>query len=369
MEYLNKFLSSLGGYGEDENQADPLVNAFAKEQRAPASVMPIVAETQQAEKPQKPGMFGMSDDQAATLISTLGPALLGAVSGDTGAAAAKSTQDTSSKLMLDDIKRNADERKLNKLYALKGQQDQARADEAYQRQKSLLKDRQDFDRTENEKKRQLDLQLKGSEKTEKRITALKDDLDPNKARGGNLAKSQAMINSADRVDGLFRQFPDYNIPAAQTSELAAAVAGLINGGSAQSQHQIDQLTPSSMKGDTNKIVAWLTNDPKGQGQQQFMKMMHETAIREREIAQNQVKAAQVARLSAHSKLAKEAPEDYKNILQAYDIDPADIKNGRYVPKPSEHSVPMSPEDRQAIEWAKSNPNDPRSAKILQAHGM
>lgn len=215
-----------------------------------------------------------------------------------------------------------------------------------------------------------------SDKNEKRLIALKDDLDPNKARGGNLAKSQAMINSADRVDGLFQQFPDYNIPKAQTVELATAVASLISGGSPQSQHQIDMMVPSSMRGSSQDIASWITNNPQGRDQVGFMKMMHETAARERQIAESQVKNAQIARLAAHKHLEKADPESYRAVLQSYGIDPSEVKNGKYSPAPKEQeqsskSVPAQshPEVNQAMEWAKANPNDPRAQAIRQRLGQ
>jgi hypothetical protein len=158
---------------------------------------------------------------------------------------------------------------------------------------------------------------------------LKDDLDPNKARGGNFAKSQAVVNNADRLEGLFNQFPDNNIPKAQTTELATAVAAMISGGSPQSQHQIDMMVPDTMKGHASDIASWITGNPKGREQQKFMDMLHDTAKREKTIAINQVKNAQIQRLAAHQQLKTLAPDIYNSNLQAYDIDPNSIVNGRY----------------------------------------
>jgi hypothetical protein len=183
---------------------------------------------------------------------------------------------------------------------------------------------------------QNQLDVKNDRDTNNMAMKLKDDLDPNKARGGNLAKSQSMINSADRIDALFKQFPDGNIPAAQTSELANATAALINGGSAQSQHQINSIVPSSAVGDANKIMSWFTNNPRGQDQQKFMQQLHDTAGREKDTASNQVKEAQVQRLAAHSLLKKKNPELYNSILQGYQLDPdKDIDEKGQYRKPSD----------------------------------
>lgn len=215
---------------------------------------------------------------------------------------------------------------------------------------------------------------KGAANSDKLAKSIRDDLDPNKARGGNLAKSQAMINSADRVDALFQQFPDYNIPKGQSVELAAAIAGLVNGGSAQSQHQIDSMTPSSMKGDAQALAGWITNDPTGLDQKQFMKMMHETALRERDVAAAQVKQAQIQRLAAHKTLATSDPETYAAMLSSYGIDPEEIVAGKYAPKPkAAHGAPAGPaahpQDSEAVAWAKANPGAKQSAAILKANGL
>lgn len=37
--------------------------------------------------------------------------------------------------------------------------------------------------------------------------------------------------------------------------------------------------------------------------------------------------------------------------------------------PSAQAAGLTPEDQQAIDWAKKNPNDPRSVQILQMHGI
>lgn len=156
-------------------------------------------------------------------------------------------------------------------------------------------------------------------KSSKLAESLQNDLDPNKARGGNLAKTQASINSADRVDAIFKQYPDYNIPKNQTAELSSALAGLISGGSAQSQHQIDTLTPSTLGGNVADITSWVTGNPQGREQQAFMRAMHDTALRERQVAQDQVRQAQLQRLGRYEGFKKENPEEFNRIVGNYGL--------------------------------------------------
>lgn len=193
----------------------------------------------------------------------------------------------------------------------------------------------------------------------KRGDALRDSLDPNKARGGNLAKSQAMLNSAERIDALFKQFPDYNVPKGQTSELTAAVAGLVNGGSAQSQHQIDSITPQSLRGDAAGIASWLTNNPNGLEQRSFMKMMHDTSKREAAVAAGQVSKAQKARLSSFNDFKRKNPEQYKAIVNGYGLDENGdpIKADGAAPEGKEAAAPNLNASQQRI--VNSTPRPPK----------
>lgn len=212
--------------------------------------------------------------------------------------------------------------------------------------------------------------------------AEKDDLDPNKARAGNFAKAGAVKQSAERLEGLFQQFPDYNIPKGQTVELASAVAAMINGGSAQSQHQIDSITPDTLKGRGADAVAnWITGDPMGRQQQAYMQMLHETEKREKGISEDQILRTQLQRLSAHGVIQRRFPDAHQQVLNGYGITPEMIsaynKTGK-VPSSTPSVKPgvgsdsspnvSTPEDQQAIDWANANPDDPRSKQILQIHG-
>jgi hypothetical protein len=192
--------------------------------------------------------------------------------------------------------------------------------------------------------RQAALKIHGDNKkavdVDKYANKLKDDLDPNKARGGNLAKSQLMINNAERLEALFNQFPDGNVPKAQTQELATGVAALINGGSAQSQHQIDSIVPESLKGKgADAISKWITNNPMGREQQGFIKLIKETTMREKDTATHQVRQAQIQRLPAHKKLKDLDPDTYNELLQSYGIDPNEIVDGKYTPPKKDAPAP------------------------------
>lgn len=182
-------------------------------------------------------------------------------------------------------------------------------------------------------------EVKLNDKMAKRAQLMTEATDPAKARAGVLSKVESMINSADRIDRLFTQFPNYNIPAAQTEELAAATAGLISGGNPQSQAQINGLIPHSMVGNANKIASWVTNDPKGMQQMKFMKLMHETALRERQVAETQRDGYYAQRIASFQDLRKADQPTWETKVRAAGMDPEQFdEQGLYIPMKNEKGI-------------------------------
>jgi len=173
-----------------------------------------------------------------------------------------------------------------------------------------------------------------SEEQKKQRGKAFDDINPYRRGNTGLLSYQKMKDAGGRIDALFSQFPDYNVPSNQTHELASTVAALVSGGSIQSQKQLDSITPSDIVGDANQIASWLTNNPRGLGQQKFMHALHDTSKREVETADNQLKFAQVQILEGkHSDLRKSDPEEYKRLLvDVLKINPGKIDaTGMYDP--------------------------------------
>ncbi len=170
--------------------------------------------------------------------------------------------------------------------------------------------------------------------TAKAIVALKDDLDPNKARGGNLAKNQEMLNRSDRLKTLYGKTDNgdvRNLDRREQEELAIGLQAMLSGGHG-SVEQVKNLVPQSARGDALKFKEWLLNEPTGLDQTEFVKKMAATVDREHQTIEDQLRQAQVQRLSAHGKLKKEDPDSYNQVLTSYGISPNDIdENGRYKP--------------------------------------
>ncbi len=157
--------------------------------------------------------------------------------------------------------------------------------------------------------------------------AMGEDLDPNRARSGEMGKNQGRVNAADRINTLLQQFPDGNIPQIQTRELASSVASLLSNGSQIAIQQINELVPHTMAGSATKISEWVTDNPTGMQQQKFIKMYADTANREKATAQKQITQGQFKKAySTHHKLKEMSPDDfYQNLSTATGLDPEEIQ--------------------------------------------
>jgi len=211
---------------------------------------------------------------------------------------------------------------------------------------------------------QLQQQLRNDDKVTKLAKAMKDDLDADKGRSGNFGQISAKVQSAERLEGLVQSFKDGNLPPAQMEELALGLSNMLAPGGGTSRAQVEALVPHTAIGDASKLKNWLFNEPGGSNQQKFVEQMSHTIQREKDIANGQLNQIRSQRLPIHAELKKRSPDMYNALLHSYKMDGSGNEKSM-----SSQSPNMSDEDKQAIEWAKANPNDPRSKQILQLHGM
>lgn len=187
--------------------------------------------------------------------------------------------------------------------------------------------------------------------------AMGEDLDPNRARSGEMGKNQGRVNAAERIETLLNQFPDGNIPKTQTRELATSVNSLLTNGSQNAVSQINELVPHTMQGNSAAIAEWVTGNPTGMEQQQFIKLYADTARRERETAQNQILQGQFKKAySTHHKLKDMSPDDfYQNLSTATGLDKDEIQQMEAQPGFKGQLVKSNKEaDRQTAGGLKPN---------------
>lgn len=206
--------------------------------------------------------------------------------------------------------------------------------------------------------------LKDSEGLNKRFGLLQADLDANKSRGGNMAKNQSRVDNADRLITLGHDSGGNirNLDSREMEELAIGLQSMLSPGGTGSVSQVEALVPHTNVGKFNSVKEWLINDPQGAGQQKFVEKMMHTVEREREVALNQVRAAQSSRLGAYGDLYKKDPDRYKRILTNYQFTPETIdENGQYVAQKLAPGLLNKSEDDakdpKIAEWAKQHSMD------------
>jgi hypothetical protein len=178
---------------------------------------------------------------------------------------------------------------------------------------------------------------KVDQQVNKWANALKDDLDPNKARGGNMSFNQKKVDQAERLEGLIKDSSGNisNLDSRQVEELAIGLNSMLSNSSSSAVSQVEALVPKTALGNASKLKEWLTNNPTGMNQMAFVKRMADTVTREKTIASNQIKKAQKQRLSAYSKFKDADPDQYNQILNAYGLnenpDDAEPKNQDMTP--------------------------------------
>lgn len=162
--------------------------------------------------------------------------------------------------------------------------------------------------------------------TQKRLTALGDALDASKQRQGAFGTSKQVFDRAERLQSLASAFPDGNLDSRQMEEIAIGLNAMLSGSNTGAQSQVESLVPKTIMGNAQKLAEWLSNNPKGTNQQEFVKRMMGSVEREKQTAADQIKRTQMQRVSRYSDLEKDSPDEFYNTLQSAGLDPEEYKS-------------------------------------------
>lgn len=188
------------------------------------------------------------------------------------------------------------------------------------------------------------------------------DLNFGPTRGGqDYQAHKKIVSSADRILGLGKQGDSQKggLDSRQIHEIAIASAALVGGSTGAAQGTIDALVPHSVDKTAAGIEEWLSGEPTGTNQMEFVKRMLDTAKREKHIAQEKIKGYDAGTLDTYSHLADSNPEKY-NALKLKKLGP-DAKfdeNGNYIQKD------YAPEDNSMVYIA--NPDNPTDIQAVPA---
>lgn len=162
-------------------------------------------------------------------------------------------------------------------------------------------------------------------------------------RSGQAGVVQGKVVSAQAAQALIDQGTTQpgSLDSRQIEELAQSTSKLLGGGTSASA-RVEALVPHTFWGQAQSMKEWLTNNPTGTGQEEFVKRMAETVAREKALAETQMKQFQVEGLPAHRALSLRNPDLYNDMLKAKGIDPSMIDaNGQYKAPPSQTPKPAT----------------------------
>lgn len=142
-------------------------------------------------------------------------------------------------------------------------------------------------------------------------------LNPNVA-GGALKPQQERLNRIGRADALVQQMASQagGGDTRQMRELATSLASVLTGGNVVAEQQINELVPKTYRGNYQKFLEKLTNNPTGLEQQEFVKRLSDTLAREKGTINTQIKGAQQAALPGLAVLKQRNPKGYKAVVDS-----------------------------------------------------
>lgn len=198
---------------------------------------------------------------------------------------------------------------------------------------------------ESIRQRQQEKQFKLSDQIttqdDKAAKSLQKDLDPNMNSRGNMARNQARVDAAERLEALAveKDGQFVNLTPQQMNELAAGLDTLISSNPSISGRE--HLTPESKSKWIANRLQWLTDNPQGADQIAFSMNMVDTIRREKEVAQEQIRRVQKERLAAHKGLKQRNPNLYNEIVSNYGITDSEDTETIIDPKGVARQIPKS----------------------------
>jgi hypothetical protein len=168
------------------------------------------------------------------------------------------------------------------------------------------------------------LSQKEDQRLNDRASKLSDALDPSRLTRGPFSVSKSIMDRSDRLktlDEYVNAYQQGNADSRQIEELAIGLNALLSGASQGAQHQVEALVPKSAIGNTKKMIEFLTNNPQGTNQQEFVKRMMGTVQNERNTAEAQIKKTRMQRIAQFEDVKEGDTNKFNNILQSWEIDP------------------------------------------------
>lgn len=166
----------------------------------------------------------------------------------------------------------------------------------------------------------------------KRLQELGKLLDPSGYRVGQFSNIYQGFLRGERLESLANAYSNRDLDQRESEELAIGLNSMLQGSNVGAQKQVEALVPKSAVGNAMKMAEWLSNNPKGLQQQQFVKRMMNDIQREKSTFKDQINRVRFQRIAPYADLEKKNPEGFESVLKSNEVDPEDYakwKSGGY----------------------------------------
>lgn len=151
-------------------------------------------------------------------------------------------------------------------------------------------------------------------------------LDPSYYRAGAFGDSKKVFDRGEALQSLFNagSAQPGGLDKRQIEELTIGYQNMLSRGG-NSVTQVDALLPKSVVGNVNALTEWLTNNPKGTDQMNFVDRVHTGVEREMATTQAQMDRTRLQRIATFDPWIQRNPEQARNMMMSYGINPDDYQ--------------------------------------------
>jgi hypothetical protein len=162
-----------------------------------------------------------------------------------------------------------------------------------------------------------------------------------------LGRQQETIDAAKKLEGLIYDASHKIRPLTgqETYELAIAMNKMLGGSNAAGA--IEHLVPKTAGMDWNAKLQYILGKPRDAGVQAFTEYASHTIQREKEIAEDVIRQAQLNTLQTYDGLKKSNPELFQKILEKRGFTPEEYETQKLKPRQAAHGADSSTGTQQA----------------------
>lgn len=235
-----------------------------------------------------------------------------------------------------------------------------------QKQFDAIQDQREFQRQQKEDA--VDRAI--TDKKDKALTSTTQLLES--ARGNPMVQqAQKDFYSAGKAERLIGLAPngDPNKMSPQMVSLLRQELGKMATGGVPTAHELEALNSNALPEKLSRTIQIFNNQPTSANAGAFIKEYSGYIQALKEDARETITERYNRIIEPRKKLLGD--EHYQNLKDQYlgDFEPSKKSSGKGKTKGEGALAPLAPEDLEAVQWARQNPNSPFSQKILEKNGV